>query len=113
MRTQLLTELREQIDDYIAEPDSEAGQAEIHENGRSHVLEVWEDGELTSTKNGELYTHRSLHQSHEPWLPANQHLFEVPEDREHKRMIVTNRDALLDAFENYAEEHGMTFRRRR
>lgn len=108
-----VNEIQNRIDGMYAEPSSEEGQAEIHDPDNTHVLEVWEDGELTSTKCGDLYGHRNLHQNAEPILPAGQVLFtmdDLDDDYDlynalkrrdkHKRMVVTDRE-LKEILEEY------------
>lgn len=114
-----LLELRKRIDGMYTDPYSEEGQEVIHnglpdEDGRStHVTEVWEDGEVTVTKSGELYGARNVHQSAKPILPVGFTIFDSREDFEgseelqevlygdkHKRMIVTNK-ALLGILDEY------------
>ena len=96
-------ELQEELEPYIAGVDSEEGQAEIHGEG-THVTELWEDGEMTSTKSGDLYGRRLLHQSVEPWLPRNEVLWDVPEGKDNKRMVVLDRDKVKEILREYAEE---------
>jgi len=90
-------EIRERIGDMVVKPFSDRGQEVIHD-GRSHVTEIWEDGEVTTTKAGDLYGNRRLHGSEPPFLPtANPRLptlWEVPEDHDHRRMVVVDREAL-------------------
>lgn len=101
-------EIRNKIEGMVVEPQSEEGQ-EIINDGRSHVLEVWEDGEVTSTKAGDLYGHRSIHQSKKPFIPVGRSLFRVDDPDEmrqlrsrdtHKRMVVKN-DEVLDILAEY------------
>lgn len=90
------TELYERIEPYIAEPSSEEGRAAIHAEDETHVSEVWEDGEVTYTKNGDLYQARRLHQNQPPWLPRSEVLWTVPDGRDHKRMVITDDQALTE-----------------
>lgn len=55
--------------DKVAEPYSEEGKAVIHDGESTHVSELWEDGEITFTKKGDLYRQRRLHQMSPPLLP--------------------------------------------
>lgn len=89
-------EAKEEAQQYIAEPYSDEGQAVI-EAADAHVMEVWEDGEVTTTKshNGDLYRARSLHQSFRPVVESAELLFEV-EEGDHKRMVVTDKEGLYD-----------------
>lgn len=108
MQEAINRELQNSIEPYIAEPYSEEGQAAINE-ADAHILEVWEDGEVTSTKshNGDLYRARRLHQVQRPWLPRSEVLFEVPEDDDdHKRMVITDKQALAEMAE-YMEAHDL------
>ena len=45
-------------------------QPELREEQGGMVLEIWEDGEETSQKCGDLYGHRTLHQSSLPIVPG-------------------------------------------
>jgi len=83
---------KNQVEQYIAEPTSDEGQAVI-EGPETHVTEVWEDGELTTTKSGDLYRRRNLHRLSPPIVENAELLFEVQEG-EHRRMIVTDREGL-------------------
>lgn len=98
-------EIRDRIEEYVAEPFSERGQEVIHD-GRSHVTEIWEDGEVTTTKAGDLYQARLLHGSEPPFLPTsnprNAVLWEPDENQKHKRMVVVDRKA-LDILAEYRE----------
>lgn len=112
-------EIQQRIQGMYAPPNSEEGQKVIHEgrddeDGRpTHVTEVWEDGELTTTKCGDLYGARNIHQSAKPILPAGFTIFDSREDFEdgselnavlygdkHKRMIVTD-PKLIDILAEY------------
>lgn len=95
-----IEEVRERVQPHIAEPSSEEGHKIIHDD-RTHVKEVWEDGELTTTKSGDLYRSRSLHQSAPPvWPEGSEVLFDV-ESGDHKRMVVTDREALEEILDDY------------
>lgn len=94
--------LRERVEPCIAEPSSDEGQEVIEANAGSHVLEVWEDGELTSTKAGDLYRKRRIHQQAPPvWPNGMEILFDVPDGEDHKRMVVTDRDALKEVLDEH------------
>lgn len=107
-------ELQQRIDGMYVEPYSDEGQAAIHEDGRTHVTEVWEDGELTTTKCGDLYGARRIHRREPPFLPEGKVLFSFEEidDREryeelrsrdlNKRMVVTD-DELLEILAEYRD----------
>jgi hypothetical protein len=82
-------EFRNIAEEKTAKPDSEEGQAVIH-NGDTHVSEIWEDGEITVTKSGDLYGARNLHQSSPPLFPEGRLLFDVPSDQEHVRRVITD-----------------------
>lgn len=97
-----LREIQSRIEGMYAEPQSEEAQEVIH-NDSTHVAEVWEDGEITVTKSGDLYSHRRIHQSEVPFLPAGQVLFtmddldddfdlynELKRRDKHKRMVITD-----------------------
>ena len=90
-------EFQKWVGERVAPPESEEGQEKIYE-GRTHVTEMWEDGELTFTKSGDLYRARRLHQRLPPRLPHGFELFKVPEDREHTRMVVLD-DEMADILE--------------
>lgn len=98
-----IDELRERVEPHIAHPDSDEGR-EVINDADAHVVEVWEDGELTTTKshNGELYRHRSLHQMERPvWPEGAEILFDVPDDKDHQRMVVTDREALKEILDEH------------
>lgn len=106
-------ELRRRIDGMYAPPGSDEAQEVIHQEGETHVTEVWEDGELTITKSGDLYGQRRVHQTERPFLPVGQVLF-PPEDlpggvdqytkltrgKNHQRMVVVDGE-LLDVLAEY------------
>lgn len=95
--------LRERVEPYIAEPFSDEGQEVIGDSypEAGHVTEVWEDGELTTTKGGDLYRARRIHQRSPPvWPEGMEVLFDV-EDGDHKRMVVTDVEALNDILDEY------------
>lgn len=94
-------EFKKRLQDYVAEPHSEEGQEVIH-NDKAHVAELWEDGEITTTKSGDLYKNRSLHGSSPPFLPERAELFDTG-DSEHKRMVITD-DEIRDIIENMTME---------
>ena len=106
-----IRELQELVEPMIAEPSSDEAKEVIH-NDNTHVSEVWEDGEITSTKSGDLYRQRSLHQSKKPMLPEGQVLFsyEMVDDDEkwrelrnrksHKRMVIVD-DELRDVLDKW------------
>lgn len=81
--------LRQKLEPHVADHDSEEGREVIRDGG--HVYEIWEDGELTSTKGGELFRKRILHRIHFPFL--NEDLWEVPEDSKHVSKVVVNEEA--------------------
>ena len=109
--------LYEQIKDDVAPISSDDGQAVIN-NDETHVSLLWEDGEITSTKSGDLFGARSLHQSVEPWLPRNEQLWSVPESpdnpftSDHHAKVILDRDAVTDAMSEYAEAHNIHVRGR-
>jgi len=53
--------------------------------GGDHVLQVWEDGELTSTKGGELYGKRTLHRI---GYPGKIKIIETSGEDDHQNRIV-------------------------
>lgn len=77
------------VKDRVAKPDTEEAQERIND-GRSHIAEVWEDGEVTVSKAGDLYRHRRLHQSLSPRLPEGYKLWHPEGD--HERRIVMDED---------------------
>lgn len=94
-------QFRNEIRQYVAEPQSKEGQAVIH-NDKTHVSELWEDGEITSTKSGDLYGARLLHQSRRPILESANLLWDPDEGNDHKKMVIVDREAvdeLLDGVE--------------
>lgn len=98
-----IEEVRERVEPHIAEPSSEEGQEVIHD-GRTHVAEVWNDGEITSTKSGDLYRARSIHQMSPPvWPEGSEVLFDVPDDSDNRRMVITNRESLEEVLDEYRE----------
>lgn len=90
-------EILEEIESFLVEKESGRGQQIIEEADVGHVYEVWEDGELTSTKGGDLFRKRSLHQLVPPVFP-NQQLWEVPGDKNHLSRVVKpeKRDEVKD-----------------
>ena len=97
------------LEECTAPINSEEGQAEINGDG-THAGLIWEDGEITSTKSGDLFGHRSLHKSLEPWTRHNQDLFEVPESpvnpftSEHEARVITDREALNEYIKEELED---------
>lgn len=97
-------EVRERIEPFIARHDSEEGRAVINgenrERSTGHVLEIWEDGEVTSTKGGELFRKRTLHRKMPPFLTEN--LWEVPEAKSHEsRVIIDNK--IFQVLDDYTD----------
>lgn len=90
--TYTFREFREYVQDRTANPYSDEGQEVIHKDGETHVAEIWEDGEITATKCGELYGARSLHQMSPPLLPEGYELFDVPDDHDHQRMVILDEE---------------------
>lgn len=78
-------ELREELEPHVADLDSEEGQEVINAD-TSHVKEIWEDGELTYTKGGELFRKRTLHMIESSFLDED--LWDVPEDTDHKSKVI-------------------------
>lgn len=105
---QVNRELKEALEPYIAKPNSDEGREAI-EDADGHIAELWEDGEVTTTKshNGELYRARSLHQFQEPWLPRNEVLWEVPDEKDHQRMVILDSEAVYEILNDYAENNGL------
>lgn len=95
----MIDKLREKLKHHVAEHSSEEGKEEIE--GTDHVYEIWEDGELTSTKGGRLFRKRSLHRIQFPFLDED--IWEVPEDQDHKSMVVVDRTA-LEVLEEFREK---------
>lgn len=100
-------EYQEKLEPYIAEPSSEEGKEEIYDDDSTHVSELWEDGEITFTKNGDLYRNRNLHQSKPPLTLRTEALWEVPDGQDHKRMIILDRDKVEEILQEYADEHNI------
>lgn len=112
-------EIKNRIKGMYAPPHSEEGQKVIHE-GRddeggkpTHVKEVWEDGEITYTKCGDLYGARRTHGLRKALLPVGFTIFDAEEDfedfdeynevvhgSEHKRMVITDGE-LIDILDEY------------
>ena len=86
--------------EHTAKLNTEEAQEAINQD-KTHTAMIWEDGEITYTKNGDLFGHRSLHQALEPW--ADEPLFEVPDNTlnpfsgDHECRIITDREALNEA----------------
>lgn len=97
-----LPEFREIVAEMTAEPHSEAGQDEIHNSDSAHVTEIWQDMEMTTTKNGDLYRQRTLHPKQKPLLPQNARLFDQEGTGDTARVVVD--DELLDMMENITVE---------
>lgn len=102
-----LDEARQRIEPYIAEPSSEEGQ-EVIEKAKSHVAELFEDGEITTTKSGDLYGQRSKHQREPPVWPEGMNVLFTPEGDQqgeitdnHKAMIILNMDKVNEILEEY------------
>lgn len=98
-----VSEIRGRIDGLWAEPKSEEGQKEIH-SGDTHVSEVWQDGEITTTKSGDLYGHRLTHLSEEGFLGDYQSLFPDYHDSpgDNVKMIVIDEE-LKSILQEYRE----------
>lgn len=82
-----IREFRDFVQERIAESQTEEAQEVIH-NDDTHVLEVWQDGEMTSTKSGDLYQRRNLHQSIPPTFPEGVRLFDVGGSGNTRRVVV-------------------------
>lgn len=102
-----LEELRERVNECVAKPHSEEGR-EVINNDETHVREVWEDGEITSTKGGDLYRRRSLHQMEPPVFPDGANVLFTPDGEgggavtdNHIRMVVTDKEQLNDILSEY------------
>lgn len=55
-----------------------------------HVVEVWEDGEITITKSGDLYGQRGLHQMMPPHRLFREVKMNLPiKEHSHSRVCVT------------------------
>lgn len=98
-----IKQLRDELEPYVADRDSEKGRKVIEEGREDqeplhHVYEIWEDGEVTSTKGSDLFRKRTLHRIHFPFLEDD--LWEVPEDDVHVSKVVVDKEAL-----NILEEH--------
>lgn len=98
-------EIRERIEGMYAKPNSDEAQ-EVVNDGRTHVSEVWHDGETTTTKAGSLYGHRRTHQREKGFLGGYQTLF--PDEHEqynpfdHINMVVVDPE-LHDILAEYRE----------
>lgn len=91
---------RERVKNLMVDEHSEEGQ-EIINDGRTHVTLVYEDGEIVTTKAGDLFGYRSLHQSDPPTFPENSNVVLTPDGEEdgaitdnHTRMVVKKPDTL-------------------
>lgn len=97
-----LQQFREVVAEMTAEPDSQLGQDEIHNSPSAHVVEIWQDMEITSTKNGDLYRQRTLHPKQKPLLPQTVRLFDQDGTGDTRRVVI--HDELLDMMENITVE---------
>lgn len=95
--SELVDEFAEEIKECVAEPHSEEGQEVIHD-GRSHVVEVWQDGEVTSTKAGDLYRKRLLHQKTPPFVDEENRLWG---EEGNQARVVVNRDKVEELYDEY------------
>lgn len=110
---QTVDELRDALKKYTAERGSEDAKDAIHNSETTHTSEVWEDGEITFMKNGDLWRHRNMHQSVPPFLQEEDHLWDVPEGRDHISRIVTDNRAkeLIQEFrENQYQQRSVEFK---
>lgn len=87
-----LEQFRERVDEGVALPDSEEGQDEIHNNGRTHVTVLWEDGEINTTKAGDLYGRRTFHLTHPPVMEGMELLWDVPDGKDNQKKIVIDQE---------------------
>lgn len=99
----VLTDLQEAVEPFVAEQGTEAAHQAIHETDSAHTSMLWEDGEITHRKNGDLWGHRSLHQQLEPWLPRNEIIWEVPDDKDHEYKVVTDKANLMKTLSYYID----------
>lgn len=103
-------DMREKVREMSAEMGTEEAKEAIYDDDSTHVSEIWEDGEITYMKNGDMYGHRRRHQSNPPLLPSDAHLFEVPDDKDHSKRIITD-DSLKELLQEATvkismDEHG-------
>lgn len=79
MTNEEIHEIRRKVAPYVADPRSKLGKERINDPEHTHVREVWEDGEITSTKCGDLYRKRSLHRMYRPiWSEGRNILHGIP-----------------------------------
>lgn len=91
-----IEELREKLEPHVAAHGTEEAKEKIQNS--SMIYEIWEDGEVTSTKAGDLFRKRTLHMIRGAFL--NEDLWEVPEERDHVSRVVINDEArdILDEY---------------
>lgn len=104
--TRTLTDLQEAVEPFIAEQGTEEAHDAIHNTDTTHTSMLWEDGEITYRKNGDLWGRRNLHQWCEPWLPRNEQIWEVPEGDHHYK-VVTDKENLKKTLRYYIENRGL------
>lgn len=78
--------LAKELEGLVFDPDTEEGQDAIYNDDKTHTGMIWEDGEITFTKNGDLWMSRRLHQRQPPLFDHD--LWEVPEDEDHRYKVI-------------------------
>lgn len=95
--------LREAVEPYLAEHGTEEAREVIEEKGSgSHVYEIWEDGEITSTKGGRVFRQRTLHQRVRP-IFSGEALWEVPDGQNHKSKVVTDDEKFREIINEHTD----------
>jgi len=106
IRKRILTDLQEALEPFVAEGGTDDASEAIHEADSTHTSVLWEDGEITYRKNGDLWGSRSWHQWVEPWLPRNEVIWD-PGDSDHQKMVVTDKGAVKKILRYYADQRGL------
>ena len=99
-----LTDLKEELEPYLAEQGTEKAQDAIYAES-THTSVLWQDGEITYRKNGDLWGRRSWHQWVEPWLPRNEVIWYTGGEDEYK--VITDKEEVKEILREYAEERGL------
>lgn len=84
-KSDITDKIKDLIEGCTVPTESPEGKDIIAKSGGGHVLQVWEDGELTSTKGGELYGQRTLHRI---GYPSKIKIIETGGEDDHQSRIV-------------------------
>lgn len=85
-----LEEFKERVQEGVADVDSEEGQEEIGDNYTGHVTVMWQDGEINTTKGGDLFGKRTFHLTHPALMEGVELLWDVPEGKDNHKKVVTD-----------------------